>query len=52
MKIFVKIFVGYADEVENEINETIRKRNLKIISISTCSARQGLYATVVFEKIA
>jgi hypothetical protein len=50
MKRFVKIFKGYTNEVENEINEIARKRNLIIVSIST-SINQGiLFATVVFEK--
>lgn len=52
MNTFVKIFKGYADEVEREINETIRTKNVIVVSVSTCAAYNGaLYATVIFEEI-
>lgn len=50
MDKFVKIFRGCLSEVENEINEMARKRNLNIVSISTCINQGTFYVTVVFEK--
>lgn len=50
MDRFVKIFRGCKNEVENEINEMARKRNLIIVSISTCINQGTFYVTVVFEK--
>lgn len=49
MHQFVKMFKGRQDEVENQINETARNRNLKIISISTCINQGTFYVAVVFE---
>lgn len=50
MDRFVKIFSGYPSEVEDEINEMIRKRNLVIVSASTCVSLHTFYVTVIFEK--
>lgn len=47
---FVKIFRGPWYEVEDDINELSRKRNLSIVSISSCINQGILYVTVVFEK--
>jgi hypothetical protein len=50
MNRFVKIFKGYTNEVENDINEMARKRNLIIVFVSTCINQGSFFATVVFEK--
>lgn len=50
MDRFVKLFRGYEYEIENEINEMARKRNLIIVSVSTCINQGTFYVTVVFEK--
>ncbi len=47
---FVKIFWGNSFSIEDEINETAEKENLKIISVSTCIENRDLYVTVVFEE--
>ena len=50
MDRFVKIFKGYTHEVEKDINEMVRKRNLIIVNTSTCINQGLFFATVVFEK--
>ena len=52
MKRFVKLFRGYPSDVENQINEMARKRNLTIVSVTTCTNDSTFYATVIFEKSA
>jgi hypothetical protein len=47
---FIKIFKGYPVDIENDINEMARKRNLNIILVSSCFNQGTLYMTVVFEK--
>ena len=50
MKKFVKIFRGYPNDVEDQINQVATKRNYMIVSVSTCINQGTLYATVVYEK--
>ena len=50
MRTFVKIFKGCLYDVENDINEMARKRNLNIISVSSCTNMGSFYVTVVFSK--
>lgn len=47
---FIKIFKGYPCDIENNINEIAHKRNLKIVSCSSCINQGTLYVTVAFEK--
>lgn len=50
MNRFVKIFQGCKAVVESNINETARKRNLNIVSVSVCINQGIFYATVIYEK--
>lgn len=51
MKRFVKTFHISLNKLDNEINETARKRSLTIISVSIMSDGRGnVIASVVFEK--
>ena len=50
MDRFVKIFKGYTHEIEEDINEMVRKRNLIIVHVSTCINQGIFFATVIFEK--
>lgn len=51
MKRFVKVFKGnYILDIENSINETARKCNLSIISVSNCINQGVHFFVVVFEK--
>lgn len=47
---FIKIFKGYPCDIEKDINEMARKRNLNIISVSSCFNQGTLFVTVIFEK--
>ena len=47
---FVKIFRGYANDIEDEINELCHKRNLNMVSVASCMNQGILFVTVVFEK--
>ena len=47
---FVKIFWHGSLDVEDDINEYAEKKNLNIISVSTCVDHGRLFVTVVFEK--
>lgn len=47
---FLKIFKGYPMDIENDINEMARKRNLNIVGVSSCFNQGTLYVAVVFEK--
>lgn len=47
---FIKILKGYPTDIENEINTMVRRRNLEIVSVSTCINQGTLYVTVVFRK--
>lgn len=50
MKRFVEIFRGYPNDVQANINAIARKRNLTIVSVSTCVNQGIFYATVVYEE--
>lgn len=48
---FVKIFIGYCRDIEQQINEMAHKRNLKIISLSCCTSHGvDTHVFVLFEK--
>lgn len=51
MRRFVKYFKANSiGKIEAEINELARKRNLDIISVTTCCRETLIITTVVFEK--
>lgn len=50
MRTFMEIFRGYPNEIQANVNAMARKRNLNIISVSSCFNQGTLYMTVVFEK--
>lgn len=47
---FIKILKGYPTDIENEINAMVRRRNLEIVSVSSCINQGTLYVTVVFRQ--
>jgi hypothetical protein len=50
MNTFLEIFRGYPNDIQANVNAMARKRNLNIISVSSCFNQGTLYVTVVFEK--
>lgn len=50
MNRFVRMFKGYQNEIENDINEMARRRNLIIVSLSMSINQGTFYVAVVFEK--
>lgn len=51
MTRFIKFFQGNSTgKIEAEINELAKKRNLNIVSVTTCCREVLIITTVVFEK--
>ena len=50
MERFIKTFTGYPSQIEDNVNELVRKRNLNIVSISAFDNMGKMYVVVLFEK--